>query len=400
MNKKVALLAIAVLLLGGLRAGACTTAVISARASASGRPMLWKQRDSDHEWNHIGYFKGEKYGFTALVNSDGEIPATSIYAGANEVGFAIMNNVSYNLSSNDYDNPQKNGSTMMEALGVCRTLDDFEAFLKALPFPYPVESNFGVIDAEGGAAYFEAGNTGFTRYDVDDTEEGYLCRTNFSLSGREDDGSGYIRYETVTQLFAEADGKFTPDWCFSVPARSFRHSLTGIDLADIPDSALGSGMVHDRDYIPRPSTTACVVIEGVTPDMKCDQSRMWCAVGYTPVTYAIPVFIAAGENIPECFVLDEEHKAPASRISMELKGIAYPVKRGSGPNYLHYTLLRSRIAPLVAEAEAEEFRQAARFLKKCGDNVTPQNAEEFYGKMMKRFERYCDKVHSQMASWQ
>ena len=38
----------------------CTTAVVTARASATGRPFLWKQRDTGTEWNHIAHFKGER----------------------------------------------------------------------------------------------------------------------------------------------------------------------------------------------------------------------------------------------------------------------------------------------------------------------------------------------------
>ena len=48
---------------------ACTTAIISAEASGTGRPMLWKHRDTDEYYNHIEYLRGEKYGYTALVNS-------------------------------------------------------------------------------------------------------------------------------------------------------------------------------------------------------------------------------------------------------------------------------------------------------------------------------------------
>ncbi|MBR5812036.1 MAG: hypothetical protein IKY80_03420, partial [Alistipes sp.] len=48
-------------------AEACTSAVISGRATKSGRPLLWKHRDTGTEWNHIEHFKGPKYAFTALV---------------------------------------------------------------------------------------------------------------------------------------------------------------------------------------------------------------------------------------------------------------------------------------------------------------------------------------------
>ena len=46
---------------------ACTTAIISAEASGTGRPLLWKHRDTDEYFNHIEHLKGEKYSYTALL---------------------------------------------------------------------------------------------------------------------------------------------------------------------------------------------------------------------------------------------------------------------------------------------------------------------------------------------
>ena len=66
-------------------ADACTSAVISGRATKSGRPLLWKHRDTGTEWNHIEYLKGEKYAFSALVNSRDK-ERKEAWAGANEKG--------------------------------------------------------------------------------------------------------------------------------------------------------------------------------------------------------------------------------------------------------------------------------------------------------------------------
>lgn len=79
-----------VAMLGWSSVEACTSAVISGRATKSGRPLLWKHRDTGTEWNHIEYFKGEKYAFSALVNSRDK-ERKEAWAGANEKGFAIMN---------------------------------------------------------------------------------------------------------------------------------------------------------------------------------------------------------------------------------------------------------------------------------------------------------------------
>ena len=49
---------------------ACTSAVVSGRATPDGRPLLWKHRDTDFLKNHVEYVKGEKYDFIAVVNSE------------------------------------------------------------------------------------------------------------------------------------------------------------------------------------------------------------------------------------------------------------------------------------------------------------------------------------------
>ena len=50
-------------------AEACTTAIVSAEASASGRPLLWKQRDTDNPHNVVAYVSGGKYAYTAVFNA-------------------------------------------------------------------------------------------------------------------------------------------------------------------------------------------------------------------------------------------------------------------------------------------------------------------------------------------
>ena len=52
-----------------LPAWACTSAVVSGKATPDGRPLLWKHRDTDFLKNHVEYVRGEKYDFIAVVNS-------------------------------------------------------------------------------------------------------------------------------------------------------------------------------------------------------------------------------------------------------------------------------------------------------------------------------------------
>ena len=49
---------------------ACTSVIVSGKATPDGRPLMWKHRDTGTRYNHITFEKGEKYNFLGLVNSD------------------------------------------------------------------------------------------------------------------------------------------------------------------------------------------------------------------------------------------------------------------------------------------------------------------------------------------
>ena len=89
--------------------------------------------------------------------------------GVNEAGFAIINTASINMHKYDEDGGDQEGTFMYKALATCRTVKEFEALIKNKKHqPRKVEANFGVIDAEGGAAYFETNSYDYTKYDVND----------------------------------------------------------------------------------------------------------------------------------------------------------------------------------------------------------------------------------------
>ena len=49
---------------------ACTSIIITGKATLDGRPLMWKHRDTGAPYNHIGYFDEGGYRFLGLVNSD------------------------------------------------------------------------------------------------------------------------------------------------------------------------------------------------------------------------------------------------------------------------------------------------------------------------------------------
>ena len=106
-----------------------------------------------------------------------------------------MNTQSYNLVEvkPGEERGEANGRVMRRALEVCATVKDFCQFLDTLSKPSLIEANFGVIDAEGGAAVFEVDYYKYVMYDANDSKDapcGYIARTNFSFSGKVNEGAG------------------------------------------------------------------------------------------------------------------------------------------------------------------------------------------------------------------
>ena len=63
------------------------------------------------------------------------------------------------------------------------------------------DANFAVIDTTGAAAIFETGNYVYWKFDAEDTPDGYVLRTNFSINGG---GTGGIeRYKRTQKLIAD-----------------------------------------------------------------------------------------------------------------------------------------------------------------------------------------------------
>ena len=104
-----------------LDAAACTSAVVSGKVTPDGRPLLWKNRESDYLRNHIAYVKGERYDFVANVNSANFPQRKEAWMGANTAGFALMNTQSYNLVEvkPGEERGEANGRVIYRALELC-----------------------------------------------------------------------------------------------------------------------------------------------------------------------------------------------------------------------------------------------------------------------------------------
>lgn len=269
---------------------------------------MLKHRDTDDLNNAVRRFRGSKYDFIGLVNASS--PSDEVWTGTNSAGFCIMNTASYNIKDDDVpaDRMDREGKLMYVALGLCRTLSDFETVLDTLPRPLGVEANFGVMDAYGGAAYYEVNNHGWVKFDVAASEAGYRVVTNFSESGRPEDRLGYERYLTASSIMSglmsseKADIDHTV--LFGNVSRSYRHELLGLDLNE-GRGLTDTGLAVDQDFIPRRITSASIVLEGVAPGEDPHHTVMWTILGYPGCGAAVPLMVGESDILPE-YVLPAE----------------------------------------------------------------------------------------------
>ena len=338
MKKQVLILAF--LLAGALGALACTSAIISGSKTASGRPLLWKHRDTGCPDNRVELIKAHDncYEFVAIFDATDPCD-TAAWTGFNETGFAIMNTASYNLNNDDIPESQmdREGVVMKLALEHCATVDDFEQLLLSLPMPLGVEANFGVIDAQGHGAYFETGNYSFKRFNLEDAPNGVLTRTNYSYSGRPDEGMGYVRETSEKHLLAPhiAAADFTPALFTEEISRTFYHSLLGKDFTHSGDE-----WIVDQDFIPRRLSTASIVIEGVSPGESPALTTMWIALGYPPCAETFAARLGAAGGVPvELNGTTPDNHSPQCDIVKERKAQVFSIERGNGQHYLNLSKL-------------------------------------------------------------
>ena len=376
----------------------CTSAIFSGKCTKDGRPLMWKHRDTGELNNRIEYFNGKKYDFIALVDSPSTLKEA--WAGTNSEGFSIMNTASYNLMDDDTPSSEmdQEGVLMFNALGECRTLEDFEKFLDRHKRPIGVEANFGVIDAFGGAAYYEVNNQGWTKLDVNDPKiapEGYIVYTNHSFTGRFNDGMGYIRYGNARHIVAQKlarNESITPEWIFSDLSRSFYHSLLGIDLIKDEYYSKGNGFFIDQDFIPRNSTSASVVFSGVKKGENPLNTVMWTVLGYPPVSVAVPLFVKAGKNQPAFMVKSGESvNSEMCDMALEVKESVFPIKRGNGEKYFNISLLYNNegtgYMQIIQSFEDGIFEKAYPFIERNMDKEYDKSEfDNFYNDLFKQIK--------------
>ncbi len=331
------------IVLAALEAFACTSAIIGPQANPSGRPLLWKNRDTSTIDNKIEYVAGKngEHSYVGLFNASDRL-LKEAWMGMNDAGFAIMNTASYNIKDDKVPAKMmdKEGILMAKALKKCVTVEDFAKFLDSYPRPMGVEANFGVIDAYGNGAFFETNNHSYVRFDLKDAPDHVLVRTNFSESGRPDEGYGFVREASACHLLKPyvEQKKVTPELLTETLSRRFWHDMKQRDYLEGPDK-----WVVDQDFIPRYKSTATVVIEGCLPlaegdkpdaDLIRDQYIMWTGLGYPPCSEIVPVWCSPDGVDSELRGIGKNgHSVMGDRVKARRDEV-FPLKKGNGEKYI------------------------------------------------------------------
>jgi hypothetical protein len=319
---------------------ACTTAVITGKATADGRPLLWKSRDTKSlPRNEVVVYESGKFRVLAVVNDDDR---DTVWMGVNSAGFCIENSVSRDLGdsreskgeddrddtaadarSGDADarpdgkakkKEPGNGRLMKIALETCATVADFKALLERTnESGRRTAGNFGVIDAAGGAALFEAGPRSFRMFDANDPQvapRGYIVRSNFSTTAQRvpptpDPDTLRVPYsgERYSRACRLIESRRGVDLDVGFVLRNLCRDMAdpkGAPFAGTVNGPAGDppDTVSTASTLSRTTTVSAGVFHGVKPGEDPLLTTMWVALGDPKFTIAVPCWVAVEELSP------------------------------------------------------------------------------------------------------
>ena len=268
----------------------CTAIVVSSKASADGRPYIFKNCDTEKHDVCVRVFGGgNRYRFLALVNSNYFLP-DRVIAGFNEKGFSIINTNTHNQNGNRKDNVE-NTRLMRKALEKCASISDFQHMLDTIRRPMHLNTCFGVMDATGSVAIIEAGNKKYVIYDANSTKNGWIVRGNYAHSGDTIKLYGYER-EKALEAFVIGHMKNKK-----------------LKFEDIVFEA------SRFDCIPRKQTSSAILIHGIKKRESPLSTVAWTACGSPLTTPFIPLWLTANNDLPN--VVTSKVKGTASSLALK-----------------------------------------------------------------------------------
>lgn len=363
------------LLLAAPPSPACTTGVISGKATIDGRPLLWKNRDAPNKNNQVVHLTDGQYAVTAVVNAG---QRKAIWMGVNEVGFCIENSVSRDLAEKGFKGPG-NGSFMLRALQTCATVEEFERLLTATNGQRVTNANFGVIDAAGGAVLFETSPSSFQKFDANDpavAPKGYVIRSNFAYTGTPEvdpadpaqvsqiyAGERYLRGCQLIETALAAKGGVSARYLMQRATRDLAEADgTPITGSINGDSGALPALLDTTSTISRRTSVSAAVFHGVKPGEDPRLTTMWVMMGEPAFTLAVPCWAATGDVAAP---LLGEKTSPLCDAARALRDSFYeeqPNAEGKMAALLHAAML-PRIWEQTLPRERQHVREVAAALK-------------------------------------
>jgi len=262
----------------------CTIGLIRSEYTANNRPLMWKTRDrgSTYANNYPLYNSNGVYHFVGFVDDTNELLT---WAGVNSQGFAILNAQSDGLPGLS---SLGNGSFMTYSLQNFTHLQDFENYLNETNVSgRTTKGNFAVMDRFAGGAMYEIANSTWYKYDLEDSSEGFIIRTNFSFHG--DNFTGLERYERSQTIISELINTdlIVINDIVNAHFRDFSDQESYPLSIPFLGSTLGNwGYLDNRYSICRNISTGGLVIEGINEESQIP--ILWAISGFPAVTPIIP----------------------------------------------------------------------------------------------------------------
>jgi len=328
----------AVMLLSEAVSMACSAVIISGKYTADGKPLMLKVRDQseDLQNNNVQFFKGPTYSYMGTV-SNALKPYRKkggVSAGMNSAGLCVIT-----LTSHCFDGDSTIGKSKVSindfALGSCKSIEEFEKKAAKL-IPMGNKCNMGIIDAYGGAAFYEFNGRDWKKYDINDpadAPEGWMCMTNYSLTGDLTLGGGFDRMmaaESIMRDFKKnADGKYemTAQELWNAFGRIFRNEVVGVrDLDDIAQFKY----FCSTGFMIRSNTCALLTFEGVPAGTDPKFTILWNQLG-NPVCAPVIPLLPTDENMIPDYIWTEGEGSAIFAKSWELRNkYIFPLDFPSG----------------------------------------------------------------------
>jgi hypothetical protein len=421
----------------------CDVVVVSARASTTGRPFIWKNRDCSANWHQeIKYYpaKTTKAGPYILVSAFDDAAqfnngtADNPSGGVNQAGLGISCTSVYEDFNPLHEIINVNTDLIRHALQECATVADWEALLKNFYKTHwgkVISGNFVVIDAKGGAALYEC-YTGllfagilhpmnFRKYDANNgkvtafngtfratTTENQGQGTNFIGFFARANSNSYITFNYGEERRVRMEELLTD---LALSGRlNYRNSMVEVNK-DVNGQQLdGQGRQLDPatclgDYsttycISRAATRLSMLVDGVASGGNPLQSVFWCALGEPSVSVFLPYFVNAGAVSPLAYyddidldgkyydLNDNSLLARASNARETFEGLLYDSNTGDLVTGMEDKTMNKYE---LAKIQAWTFPIEENIFQKCEEFLADITAHPSYltPANMQNFSNYC-----------